>query len=542
MDCCWVLSQVRGDFHLFKTLLTVVCRVADYSRGHFAWRGQKQTVVLLGNFSNRFSPTSFTRKTLNTGRAIEDEIRILAGVRELQEAAQRHESDGNRFVVLVGEREMGCLARWSAFDAAQMANPGSPVDREARRAYVEGHLRPFCAQQRLLYRWGRDGGWAYFSSGGLRADWLEAVVPVSSTNTDRFATLQRHFRHWVEHSGLLSSSSADTFPNFYDRASPVRDEHMSLRPRAWVDEERDRVTRWLNGSQVTEPNPRFVLGHTLVSRLAEDPATAWAYTRLGQKGEFLTFQPDGRFSAVVQTHNGHADAFACQAMSSVSDVAWAPVHAPQALCLELTQNRHSGRALYVTLKARALTLTEYGMYTGHRPLHLCLDPPGVVAPEIEAEPEDNDHQVGCAFGVVLTSDEKKIFLVRSRSSHTWHLPGGARRLPESSWATWMRHARQHTRNTVLFRGFQPDRSREVHYSSQVVLFVLHVPPEEKGDRFAPNVHYDQGGFVDLSEAFRLDLALPTKQHLCALAAHQVLPVSVRHSAKAACAAWNQDLE
>lgn len=528
---CWVISNVRGDFHLFRALLTVVCPVTKFEKGVFTWRGEHNTVVVLGNFTDRYSNSSYTRLTIPTGRAIGDEIRILDAMSHLQRTGLDND---NRLIVVMGDHEIGNLAHWSSYKQFQIANPASASEQKLRENFVEQQLRPFCARQRLLYRWGDDSGLLYFAHAGFRTKWLDKTPRVRGY--DFYSSIQQLFRHWCR-----SPKPRGVFGASLDTEwSPVKDTFMATQPQTWARKEHDLVVRKLNGEAVNNSSPRFVLAGVFVQELESQYVGAFLRPLSKPDGtlsqtQILTYRPDGETTLMYHLRNGQADAYACK---------WADVERrPQALHFTLRPG------LYLTAEPRSLTASQYLIYMENQPLSLCRRVPKVTSdtPLTEAELEAvlpfasdetkqslnrQDDTVNEVFVVFLNRSGKQIWLLRNGDQAAkWRLPGGQRTRPESPWKTMTRHYLAQTGNSSL-----PElgrQGRRVAYTRDVVLFVYKV--RDPVIDFHPTKAYPEFQSVCLNDVFTRDLELPTKHFLCSLMTMRIIPRS--NGYHEACPAW-----
>lgn len=233
---CVVFADIRGDYELLQT---IVSRFYKNKK----WLVSNTTIVCLGNYVNRFktATTPEARLLMKTQDAIKDELKILECFAEMEKPNEQ----GNRFIALVGNHELACILDLPGYEYNQMANPSEQDERDARKAFVDEHLRPFMEKHGVMVGWSN----IYCSHGSLNKSWFEK---------QKIKSLPDLNQKW---SRYLRTNQTNQLKRFADPDSPIMSSSMLTKPHTWREFEAESITHILGPDN---PNPKFVQA-TLVS-------------------------------------------------------------------------------------------------------------------------------------------------------------------------------------------------------------------------------------------------------------------------------------
>jgi hypothetical protein len=240
-------SDIHGDFEALRTLLTQVLKVATYKKSVWRWTATNTTLVCLGDFVDRYR---IARKSpVPTHKAISDQINILNCFDALQEQA-KVPSLNSRFIVLMGNHELGNILNWDNYGPFQVAHPGKSADHHLRKQFVQKYLIPFaCRSGGVILKWGNY----FLCHAGLEHEWLR------KHDFQSVEDVNRRWKHYVRE-GLFHMLDI-----FAEPESILFSRKMALEPKRWREQDKFAVS-FLLGSEL---NPKFVIGHTTVQTIAE---------------------------------------------------------------------------------------------------------------------------------------------------------------------------------------------------------------------------------------------------------------------------------
>ena len=431
---CVAIADLRGDFRLFFTLLTQITQIAsldEQQRWH--WEKDNTTLVVLGNFVDRFGNQGFNRLLFTTEEAIADEVKIIQSLTALEQLA-RSEDRGNAVVVLMGDHEVANLLHWEDYQNYQMQNPENGRDQEQRKAFVETHLKPLALRHGLVARWGLLGGTVYFSHASLDLSWFQKYQPRS------LSALNRSWQRW------LGDGNYSRLNWLRDPSSPLLSDFMALKPQIWRENDQEVLIRVLGD----DPNPKFVQSGTLP--VQDMIAESWDpnLRRLHCKGvnsytaptALVSRSPDGE-DQLYFLHNGMADVFCTYGETD---------RRPQALEFFLHLNDND-EALYLDCNLNVMSPEEYRLYMDERPVNSCARNPydtvstsplqlteeektalhKITPPNVQAERLQEDGDIKEVVLVLFSKDLKHVLMLQEQKTQKWTVPRVRRKNNETGW-------------------------------------------------------------------------------------------------------------
>ena len=427
---CFVISDIRGDFRLLYTLLVQIANVAKLTNKKWSWTATNTTVVVLGNFTDRFDAKGLNRLRMTTSQAIVDETRILDAFIQLEK--QQKEQD-NHFVVLMGDHELGNLLNWDSYVFYQMVNPAKEKDREERKLFVENSLKPFCEHHGVIAGWGQPGGEVYFSHGSLNKSWFTRLG---------FNSIQQVNQQWQQ---WLKSNSTLHIKHFGADDSPVMSCTQAIRPQSWRDSDEEFITHLLG----PEPSPRFVQSTTIpVQRLLDETQDVRLRPISFDRNKLKTppaMLVSRNFDAVEQFY------FINNLMPDTYCIYDDVDRQPQVLKIELTLNNQS-EALFVDVTPLVMSEVEYRVYLKELPFGSCgssLPYTKIKLTEeefVQIKPalkelgltnSDKMDQIKKVGIFILSFDRSRLFMYQN-SRNKWTVPMGDRHSNETDWEAMKR--------------------------------------------------------------------------------------------------------
>lgn len=431
---CVVISNIRGDLELLKALLLDVTKVAVWENDQWQWMSPNTVLVILGDLVDRFPQSAMP---ISTKKAIEEEIQIIQILTTLKQQAPKFES---YLVVLMGDHEVGNLARWSGYAKYEMAYPDSEEDQTLRLEFIERYLRPFCADCGVVARWGNEAGQIYFSHAGLSVDWLSKVYP-KLPGSAQDGLIERINLLWKQ----STKHKSHRFTWFEDEKSPLLYPFLTESPMLWRRQEKYFVQKAMKQN----PNERSVFV-TADKSIQDIQASPWTGDIL-MKGPHCEKMPrlfppvlvskDGGTDDLYFIHNASADTFCAYGDQD---------RIPQALQFTVMMNEEE-KGLYWTCQLLTLSSDLETRWFLDRPAR-CIDEkvydvqkaPDLVDEVLPlnkslpfTEPERDRKNYGernqlVNVYVMLLNHQNGVFLLRLKDPDRWGLPYVKRKPHETS--------------------------------------------------------------------------------------------------------------
>lgn len=450
----FVFSDIRGDFKLLHTLLTQIMKVAsqDPDSKRWQWNVENTTCVCTGNFTDRYGQRGYNRLLITTSQAIADEIRILQCFQELTAQARKK---NNKFVVLMGDHEIGNLLNWSSYSLYQMQTPDNVQDQEARQIFVNSYLKPFAEKYGgLLARWGVPGSTLYFSHAGLELSWLDQWIP-KNRQQQFIPYVNTQFRRWLQQNNFVRLAVLE------DPRSVVLSHKMSETPNLWREEDSFQVIKMLGA----DPQPRFVVSDMPI-QLQQQTTMDLLVRSADCKGvsallpSVLTSRSYFGDDNILFINNAMADVFC------VYDDA---DRKPQAVQFSIHFN-FENFPLYMNCDVQTLSDAQYQVYLSQRRFGSCAprmddvlfrneqkglthEESSIVEPLADKYTQDKLSQrynnVVSAYILLFDKTQEYVLLHQLNSNQKgetnnqnnlsrWVLPGGVRQGNESAWKAMQR--------------------------------------------------------------------------------------------------------
>lgn len=495
---CIVFSDIRGDYRLLFTLLTQVTRVAKFEKGKWLWNVKDTTVICLGNFTDRYGDVGYNRLLIPTHAAINEEEKIINAFVQLEN------DPTNRIVVLMGDHELGNLLRWPEYDMYQMAKPENVIDRDAREAFINDTLKPFCLKHGLIASWGVPGGTVCFSRGGLERSWLKTYKSIRELNRAWQRALKTN--DWIQ----LKKLGAAT--------SPILSTKPSIKPQLWHQQDEDAVIAFLGD----DPKPKFVQSVVPIQILESE---TWDPNIKSNERTILTSMDASGTDQIYFVHNCMADVF-CQYQPDQRQ--------PQALQFELKINNF-GEALLVDTKLLRMQEDDFILYQNEIAHFTCEKPqsePDMIPDEVLARlapsmedalspaTEDSATHIKKVGLLLFAVDMKSVLLLKHEPSGStkygfWNIPMGHVGHKESLWTSLARHVRHQTGLPAIHSQW---KGGTVDYRDNYRVWIRQV--KSKDEMY---INSAKAEWVPYDRIFSNRVNHVTGNLLCFLAKHRFIP-------------------
>lgn len=400
---CVIMGDIRGDFRLLHALLHNVAKLTDYSLN---WTCVNTTLVILGNFCNRYDKRGYTRKYIGTKEALVDEEKIIETFSSLR--LQCNSENQNQVIVLVGDHELSNVMELPQYRINQIQQPSSDTDRAAREKFNQEYLIPFIVRYTgVVARWGP----VYLSHGSINKNWLHKLK-ATPDDVPSIEKINQLWRRWSLDRNVLRLKL------FEDPDSPLYSSRMLIQPGTWREQDELAVLGVLGN----ETNPKYVQSSILNQLLTSE---TWdPYLRKPRKldhTEILVSRDVDGEDQIYSIHNGMADVF-CQYGSTT--------RVPQALCFVLKQNELE-ESLYVDCGAFVMDPGYYaqyqqGMNCSESVEEIDIDQPLASEPGLELIRDYLDKSTRMAISTkyqnvkhvllfLFNYDQSKLFMVQKRN-------------------------------------------------------------------------------------------------------------------------------
>ena len=361
----WVCGDIHGDLGALFLLVEKVMKVARLKKDKtWEWISPYTTVVVLGDFLDRFRPVEngTTCAPFTNAFAMKEEMLIVDHFRKLMDAAQKAKE--SKFMVLVGNHELGNLWDLPEFYPFQVANPENRRQVEERQLFVKKHIIPFLQECYICVAWGPY----IMCHGSMEYEWFK-------TYEKRFKTipeLNRWFKNRLKHKDYK------TLYKVLNEHSPCWSRKMAEHTELWRMEDKPYLIKHLDLDRLgNEKNKKvfdnnyFIVGHTPTPVLKETSM------------QFLN-QPtcrciDDTLFLASKDGTGADDAFFVDVgMSSAFDQSFHNVdmaqRRPQALQFSL-QFSNTGDLNYTDCKGAMVPLTTFNEIVEEYKRNACPQPP-----------------------------------------------------------------------------------------------------------------------------------------------------------------------
>lgn len=371
----WVCGDIHGDLGALFLLMEKVMKVARLKKDKtWEWISPYTTVVVLGDFLDRFRPVQngISCAPLTTEFAIKEEKLIIDHFRKLMDAAQKAKE--SKFIVLLGNHELGNLWDLPEFYPFQVADPHNAQQIEERKHFIKKHVVPFLEDCYVCVAWGPY----VMCHGSLEYQWFKE-------HEKRFKSIPE-LNQWYKN--RLRHRDYKTLYRILDEHSPCWSRKMAEHTEQWRNDDKPFLIKHLNLDRFGDPknklvfdNNYFIVGHTPTPLLKESSL------------QFLTPPTcrciDDTLFLASKDGTGADDAFFVDVgMSSAFDQSFHNVNMaqrrPQALQFSL-QFSHTGELNYTDCKGATVPLTTFREIVEEYKRDACPQPPDKLYRPLEED-------------------------------------------------------------------------------------------------------------------------------------------------------------